>query len=197
MSPEVLPQGTTWQDQFTLCTRTENEKVAWAMAMKFSFYDRVPEPLKCEFIASGHFIFVHFDKPVDCNKKWEFCERYITGSALNKLTKDSKCRCKKDKLTIRLQNSKLCPGDEMEFVLWYIQRKRSSYTKHFPAKENKMLTCNKFHDAWNPPEFKVEISAPDIIGKYKNIQITHRGIEDYLRTCIYSENHDMFNEVKG
>lgn len=138
----------------------ENEKLARAIATKFSFYNRVPEPLKCEFSASTRFIFLFFDKPIDCNGK---CERFIKGTALNKLTKDSKCHCQNKKLIIQLQNSRLRPGDEMKLYLRNFQRKGSRYTKHFPAQENHTLACN-FNGASQP--FELEISAPETIGRY-------------------------------
>lgn len=142
-----------------------NEKLARAIAMKFSFYDRVPEPLKCEFSASFRFIFVYFNKPVDCNGE---CESFIKGTALNKLTKKSKCRCQRNMMIILQENSKLRPGDEMKLALGNFQSNRSPYTNHFSTVEIRMLTCNS--DPASKP-FELEISAPELIGEYK--QNTH------------------------
>lgn len=148
-----------------LAPGAENEKLANAIAVKFSFYDRVSNPLKCEFSASARFISIHFDKPVDCSNKWESCDRFINGSALSKLTKASRSRCKNGKFIIDLQNSKLRLGDKMELVLRNFKSRWSRYTKHFPS-EKKTLTCN-FEDGVKPLEFKVEISGPKIVGMYK------------------------------
>ncbi|KAL9974072.1 hypothetical protein ACROYT_G011071 [Oculina patagonica] len=148
---------------------SENEKLARAIATKFSFYDPVPVPLRCEFSTSARFIFVIFNKSVDCNGK---CERFIKGSALNKLTKDSKCRCQNKKLFIQLQNSRLRPGDEMELFLRNFQSQRSSYTKHVSAEEDHTLTCN-FNGASKP--FELEISAPETVGLCDSFVVSVKG----------------------
>lgn len=158
----------------------ENENLARAIARKFSFYDRVPRPLKCVFSNSFRFIVVYFDNPVDCEGK---CERLIKGSALHKLTKDSRCNCQNKKLIIQLQNSKLRPGNKVELALENFQRKRSSYTKHFHAEDNSTLTCNA-NDASKP--FELEISAPRIIGKYKRSLRIYIQVEKGLKQFEYT-----------
>lgn len=143
----------------------ENEKISRDIAVKFNFYDRVPKPLECKFRASARFISIRFDRLVDCTDKWESGDRFITGSALEKITKASKARCKNKKLIISLpQNSRLRPGEEVELDLKSFKSKWSSYTKHFPS-DKKNVTCN-LEDGVN---LSVEISGPKKVGMYKGI----------------------------
>ena len=143
----------------------ENEKLSRNIAVKFNLYDRVPRPLECRFSASARFISIRFDRLVACTDKWESSERFIAGSALEKITKASKAHCKNKKLIISLpQNSRLRPGEEVELDLKSFKNKWSSYTKHFPS-DKKKVTCN-LKDGVN---LLVEISGPKKVGMYKGI----------------------------
>ena len=143
------------------------EKQAKAMAKRFSIYDVVPEPTKCVFSEERNYLYVIFNRPVDCgnNKEWKSCSGFFKAAALSKLSaaRKSRCRCREGKLLVQLPpDSSLRPGDKVGFLLRFIRRQRSGYTKHNSSEEREL----NVEDSANAVEFTVKLSAPEKVGMY-------------------------------
>lgn len=78
----------------------ENEKIFRDIVVKFNFYDCVFKFLECKFRVFVCFIFICFDRLVDCIDKWESGDCFIIGSVLVKIIKVLKVCCKNKKFII-------------------------------------------------------------------------------------------------
>ena len=141
------------------------KRLAREIAKRFGFYDMVPEPKKCVFSKTRNYLYIFFDRDVDCGKgKWESCSNYFKAASLSKLTKKSQCGCRKGKLLV--QNAPeftLRPGDTVIVLLNRINRMLSGFTKHSTPQERNLTV----EDFAKPVQFTVKLSAPEKVGKLR------------------------------
>ena len=144
------------------------KKLAREVAKRFGFYDLVPEPRKCVFSKTRNYLYVLFDRDVECgNGKWGSCAKYFKALSLSKLTRKSQCSCRKGKLLVQnAPDFTLRPGDTVTVLLRDINRMLSGFTKHPTTEaEERNLTVKDFA---RPVQFTVKLSAPEEVGKLRD-----------------------------
>ena len=157
------PNGRSQHGFVSVQFNSKDDKQTKAMAKRFSIYDLVPEPRKCEFSEKRNYVFVIFNREIECgSKRWENCSRYFNGATVNKLTGKSRCRCRRRMLLIQLApDSRLRPGQTVTVLLRLINRQRSGYTKRSSPEESQ-LNCEDYP---KPVQFTVKLSSPEEVGE--------------------------------